>query len=322
MISPKPRIDSVGNITPRKATKVERLTQICGTDSRTATAHPSTPTPTAPPDWVDYEQAEKAIFAAFNGPDGYARVLAADYGRNFGPDVVAPEIVADLGREFFSKVSALAVEQGTRRVFGDDHLQSKCQQWAEMWCQIAHQYQQNKSDKAAAIKKNQTDRLVYTLNKFGGWIGFSLGNAKSAIKQAKAADDRARQARMLRTAGKKLQEIAEVLGVDIRTVSRYMVRKIGALVAEVEKRLTKWTSSKGWSCTDPENFDPGNRTAFAGCPTGPKATTKPRAPDEIAADPGRKEDRRRRGDLHRPTAAPEPSSADLAAAQRLSAAKG
>ena len=248
---------------------------------------PALPTPTAPPDWVDYEHAEKAIFAAFNGPDGYARVLAADYGRNFGPDVVAPEIVADLGLEFYSKVSTLAVEQGTRHVFGDDHLQSKCQQWAEIWCLIAHQYQQYKRDKAAAIKRNRTDRLAYTLHKFGGWVGFALGNAKSAIKQAQAADDRARQARMLRRAGKKLQEIAEVLGVDIRTVSRYMVRKIGALVAEVEKRLTKWTSSKGWSCTDPENFDPGNRTAFAGCPTGPKATTKPRAPDEIAADPAK-----------------------------------
>ena len=259
--------------------------QICGSGSLAATEQPSSTPPADHIGWIDYEKAEQEIFAAFNGPDGYARVLAADYGRHFGEDVIDPEIVEDMALEFYSKVSALAVEQGTRRVFGDDHLQSKCQQWAEIWCQVAHQYQQFKRDKAAAIKKNQTDRLAYTLHKFGGWVGFALGNAKSAIKQAQAADDRARQARMLRRAGKKLQEIAEVLGVDIRTVSRYMVRKIGALVAEVEKRLTNWTSCKGSSCTDPENFDPSNRTAFARCPTEPKATTKPRAPDEIAADP-------------------------------------
>ena len=265
-----------------------RLIQIYGSASRTATAQTHQP-PSQTPGFIDYPQAEKAIFAAFNGPDGYARVLAADYGRNFGPDVVAPEIVADLAQEFFSKVSALAVEQGTRRVFGDDHLQSKCQQWAEMWCQVAHQYQQFKSDKAAAAAISHSNQLGHNLRKFGGWVGFALGNAKSAIKQAQAADDRARQAQMLRATGKKLAEIAEILGVTIRTVSRYLIRKIGALVAEVEKRLTKWTSCKGSSCTDPENFDPSNRTAFARCPTGPEAPPKSRDPDEISGDPAQQD---------------------------------
>ena len=260
-----------------------RLTSICGIDPHSATTEHLSTTPDHPTDWIDYEKAEAALFEAFNGPDGYARILAADYGRQFPDDLDDPEIVADLAREFYPKVSALAVEQGTRRVFGDDLLQSKCQQWAEKWCEIASQYQQYKRDKAAAIKRNKADRLAYTLNKFGGWIGFALGNAKSAIKQAKAADDRARQARMLRASGKKLREIAEILGVKIRTVSRYMTREIGAAVAEVEKRLAKWTSCKGWSCTDPENFDPGSRTAFARCPTGPEATKPARDPDQIDA---------------------------------------
>ena len=250
-------------------------------DSAT-TEHLST-TPDHPTDWIDYDRAEAALFEAFNGPDGYARILAADYGRQFPDDLDDPEIVADLAREYYSKVSALAVEQGTRRVFGDDLLQSKCQQWAEKWCEIASQYQQYKRDKAAAIKKNKADRLAYTLSKFGGWIGFALGNTRSALKQAQAADDRAHQARMLRASGKKLREIAEIIGVKIRTVSRYMTREIGAAVAELEQKLKKWTSGKGWSCTDPENFDPGSRTAFARCPTGPEAGPNARDPDEIDA---------------------------------------
>ena len=165
-----------------------------------------------------------------------------------------------------------------------------------MWCQIAHQYQQNKSDKAAAIKKNQTDRLAYTLNKFGGWVGFALGNAKSTIKQAQAADDQGAPGANAQESGQ------EVVGRSPRRSAsifaqfrRYMVRKIGALVAEVEKRLTKWTTSKGWSCTESSKIlIQATELHLPGCPTEPKATTKPRAPDEIAADPAPNRSRSRR----------------------------
>ena len=92
MISPKPRYQTRPANAPRKVHSFVRLIQICGFDSRTATAQAST-TPPQTPGFIDYPQAEAALFEEFVGPDGYARVLAADHARHYGEDICTPESI-------------------------------------------------------------------------------------------------------------------------------------------------------------------------------------------------------------------------------------
>ena len=258
---------------------MELQTQIYGSDERTATAQTHQP-PSQNPGWIDYPHAEKMLFDALR-PE--LELTALDYGHHFGEDV--GDMVDEVAETVYPKAMGILNQHGHGRVFAERHLFAKVKEWTKFHCDRQRRREKFKREETAAAAISHSNQLGHNLRKFGGWIGFALGNTGSAIKQAKAADNRARQAQMLRATGKKLAEIAEILGVKIRTVSRYLIRKIGALVAKLEAGLKSWTTRKGWSGTDPSNFDTGSRTAFARCPTGPEAPPKSRDPAKIDADP-------------------------------------
>ena len=197
------------------------------------------------PDFIDYQQAEAALFEALNGPGGYARILAADYARQFGADIGDPDIVEDLAGALFSKAAAVLQEHGRRRVFSDKHLFSLCQKWAAHW---AGQFAQRDRDRIEADAKGRADRLAYIHAKYGGPEGTAKGRVKIVADQKAEADERADKAQALRRAGLKVAEIAERLVCSIRTVYRLLRRTVAAVVQTVKATLTR---RKGCSDTDP-----------------------------------------------------------------------
>ena len=143
------------------------------------------------PDWIDYGKAEAALFAALNGPGGYARILAADYARQFGPDLAEADLVNDLADALFPKAAMLLQEHGTRRAFGDANLLALCRKWAGHW---AEQFASRYRDRAEADAKGRAARLAYIRSKWTEEQS-AKGRARARRKVAALAGVKALRAR-------------------------------------------------------------------------------------------------------------------------------
>ena len=182
------------------------------------------------PDWIDYGRAEAALFAALNGPGGYARVLAQDYARQFGADIAEAPIVNDLADALFPKAAALLQEHGTRRAFGDANLLALCRQWAAHW---AEQFARRYRDRADAIDRNAADRLAYIRRK---WTAEQSAKGRDRARRSVAAlaSVKALRARILTAQGLTAPQIAGEIGCTPKHTYKLKKRPIGrALLAAV-----------------------------------------------------------------------------------------
>ena len=211
-----------------------RLHQICGFDSQTATTEHSS-TKHHPSGWIDYRQAESALFKAFCGPGGYARILAADYARQFQADIGNPEIVAGLAEAMFPKAANILNQHGTRRAFSDRHLFAKCEKWAEFWCdKYAQRY----------VKRPHTKYSPESA---------ALGRARGNETQKRGADRRAYMAQDWLSKGISIERIAQRLKCGISSVYRLLKREIAPWFGKAGKVF----SSGKDSCTVPKLFNTG-----------------------------------------------------------------
>ena len=217
---------------PRKDRSfVGRLHQICGFDSQIATTEHSS-TKHYSSGWIDYGQAEASLFSALNGRDGYAQILAADYGHHFGPDVGNPEIVEEFAEALFPKAAAILNQHGTRRAFSDRHLFAKCQQWATFWCSRGAQ---------RYVKRPHTKYSPESA---------ALGRERGNETQKRDADRRAYMAQDWHSKGISIERIAQRLKCGISSVYRLLKR----VVAPWYSKAGKVFSSGKDSCTVPKLF--------------------------------------------------------------------
>ena len=235
-----------------------RLIQICGFDSRTATAQTNHP-PQNHPGFIDYEEAEAALFEEFVGPDGYARVLAADHARHYGEDICTPESIEELAGALFPRAADLLNQHGTRRAFSDRHLLEKVRQWARHFCESLKREHQE----AAAAAKSKTNQQAHVHARYGGPEGVAKGNNHSLLKRTLQADAKAPEAKRMLAAGHTKKEVAQAFDRTPRTIFNWTKREIGAVAAavveriqlaggtveEIVERLRRWKFAKGWSGT-------------------------------------------------------------------------
>ena len=247
-----------------------RLNQICGFDSQTATTEHSS-TEHHPSGWIDYDQAEAALFAEFLGPDGYGRVLAKDHARHFGADIDKPEVVEDLAGMLYPKAAEILNQHGTRRAFSDRHLWAKCHEWAEWWCEF-----HAKGHRKYPHTKYSPESAA---------LGFERGLKRGNAKKANAADIRALLVQLHHAEGRTVRQIAELLDIAKSTAGDALHRSVGVLRALVcwlvrhgkESLRTQLEFSFG-----PVQNDLPSRTPS---PIRPEPPPEPPPDTEIAADP-------------------------------------
>ena len=273
-----------------------RLIQICGFDSRTATAQTNHP-PQNHPGFIDYEEAEAALFEEFVGPDGYARVLAADHARHYGEDICTPESIEELAGALFPRAADLLNQHGTRRAFSDRHLLEKVRQWARHFCESLKREHQE----AAAAAKSKTNQQAHVHARYGGPEGVAKGNNHSLLKRTLQADDKAPEAKRMLAAGHTKKEVAQAFDRTPRTIYNWTKREIGAVatavveriqlaggtVEEIVERLRRWKFAKGWSGTIHTLFDDGTGKAFTKFPLSDRSSPAPTAPARNHRDPAR-----------------------------------
>ena len=263
---------------------MELQTQIYGSDERTATAQAST-TPPQTPGFIDYQKAEAALFEELNGPEGYARVLAADHARHYGEDICTPESIEELAGALFPRAADLLNQHGTRRAFSDRHLLEKVRQWAAHLCEsLKREHQED-----AATTKNDADRQAHVHATYGGPEGVAKGNAHSALKRTLQADAKAPEAKRMREAGRTQKEIAQAFNRTPRTIRYWFKREIGAVAAavveriqlaggtveQIAERLRRWKFAKGSSGTIHTLFDDGTGKAFSKFPLSDRSSPAP-----------------------------------------------
>ena len=177
-------------------------------------------------DWIDYAEAEAALFTAVNGPGGYARILAADYARQFGADLADPEIVKDLAEALFSKAAAVLQEHGTRRAFGDANLLALCRKWAGHW---AEQFASRYRDRAEADAKGRAARLAYIRSKWTEEQS-AKGRDRARRKVAALAGVKALRARILTGQGLTAARAGEEIGCTPKHVFKLKRRAVGRVL--------------------------------------------------------------------------------------------
>ena len=270
--------------------------QICGFDSRTATAQTNHP-PQNHPGFIDYEEAEAALFEEFVGPDGYARVLAADHARHYGEDICTPESLEELAGALFPKAADLLNQHGTRRAFSDRHLLEKVRQWARHFCESLKREHQE----AAATTKNDADRQAHVHATYGGPEGVAKGNNHSALKRTLQADEKAPEAKRMLAAGHTKKEVAQAFDRTPRTIFNWTKREIGTVAAavveriqlaggtveQIAERLRRWKFARGWSGTIHTLFDDGTGKAFSKFPLSDRSSPAPTAPARNHRDPAK-----------------------------------
>ena len=275
---------------------MELQTQIYGSDERTATALTHQPPPQTP-GFIDYPQAEAALFEELNGPEGYARVLAADHARHYGEDICTPESIEELAGALFPKAADLLNQHGTRRAFSDRHLLEKVRQWARHFCESLKREHQE----AAAAAKSKTNQQAHVHATYGGPEGVAKGNNHSALKRTLQADAKAPEAKRMREAGRTQKEIAQAFNRTPRTIRYWFKREIGAVAAavveriqlaggtveQIAERLRRWKFAKGSSGTIHTLFDDGTGKAFSKFPLSDRSSPAPTAPARNHRDPAK-----------------------------------
>lgn len=203
---------------------MERLPQICGFDSQTAT-YPTSTTPQNPSNWIDYEHAESLLFDALK-PE--LRLTTSDHARLFGEDVAG--MTDEVAESVYSKAEAILHQHGHRRVFGDAHLFKKLQQWAKFWC-----------DKYAAHHRPRRHSLY---SPESAALGRQRGNKTIQIK----TDRRAYMAQDWRRKGVSIKRIAKRLKAGISTVYKLLKREVAPWFGKAGKIF----SFGKYSCTVPQ----------------------------------------------------------------------
>ena len=276
---------------------MELQTQIYGSDERTATAQAST-TPPQTPGFIDYQKAEAALFEELNGPEGYARVLAADHARHYGEDICTPESIEELAGALFPRAADLLNQHGTRRAFSDRHLLEKVRQWARA------SLREPETGTPRGRRDHQeatTDRQAHVHATYGGPEGVAKGNNHSALKRTLQADAKAPEAKRMREAGRTQKEIAQAFNRTPRTIRYWFKREIGAVAAavveriqlaggtveQIAERLRRWKFAKGSSGTIHTLFDDGTGKAFSKFPLSDRSSPAPTAPARNHRDPAR-----------------------------------
>lgn len=159
-------------------------------------------------DWIDYGQAEAALFEALK-PE--LQLIASDHARQFGEDVA--ETVEDVAATVYPKAVAILFAQRHIRVFSDDHLWAKCKKWAAWWCaKYAQQYKKREHTKYSAESA-------------------ALGRDRSKAKRSNKADIRACLAQCYQHQGQTIRTIADRLGVAVGTASNALKRPVATLFA-------------------------------------------------------------------------------------------
>ena len=276
---------------------MELQTQICGFASRTATAQPCT-TPQNHPGWIDYEQAEAALFEALQ-PE--LQLTALDHGHHFGEDV--GDMVDEVAELLYPKALGILNQHGHGRVFGDAHLFVKVREWARHHCERQRDGEKWKRDRAAAAAKDLDDRRAHIHAIYGGPEGVAKGNNHSALKRSLQADAKAPEARWLLKSGRTQKEVAQAFKRSTRTIRYWTKREIGAVAAavveriklaggtveEIAQRLRKWKFANCWSGTNHTLFDDGTRKAFTKFPVSDRSKPNPAPPAQNHRDPAQKE---------------------------------
>ena len=134
------------------------------------------------PNWIDYGEAEAALFAALR-PE--LRLIALDHAHQFGAAVV--EMVDDVAAAAYTKASNILHEQGTRRAFGDKHLLALLTRWAAWWCEHFAARQRSKAARADVCARSAAERRAYTLAKYGGPDAEKVGQQGSLRKRQASA---------------------------------------------------------------------------------------------------------------------------------------